>query len=304
MPLFLPPAVRGMLTFAWYVVFTVVLSCFLFAVAAVKFLVPAASARAVNSRVIDWIASGLWVACSVWAHRLMTPTRWDIRGADDLHMDRWCMIVSNHQSWVDILVLIRVLRGKVPPYKFFIKKQLLWLPFMGQCFWALDFPIMKRYSKEFLEKHPHLKGSDLEATRRSCEKFKDKPVTIMNFIEGTRFTPEKHQNQNSPYRRLLRPRAGGAAMTLYAMGDRLEYLVDVTIAYPGGVPALWTYFCGRAPEVRVAVKVSRIPPELKTGRYFTDPQSRRRFHDWLHELWTAKDRTLDDLMAENQKAQH
>ena len=289
---------RGLVTFAVYVIFTVVLCAFFFVVAAVKFLVPAKAVQKRASRELDWIASGMWVACSVWIHRILGRVEYDIRGQADLHMDRWCLIVSNHQSWVDILVLIRVLAGRVPPYKFFIKKELLWLPLMGQCFWGLDFPVMKRYPRHVVEKHPHLKGQDLETTRKSCGKFRHTPVAVMNFVEGTRFTREKQKKQGSPYRRLLKPRAGGAAMILYAMGDQLQDLVDITIAYPDGVPGLWDFFCGRTRRVRVDVRLRPIAEDLKNGRYFVDKQGRDWFYQWLDQLWARKDQTLDSLLSE------
>ncbi len=292
-----PPLLRGVLTFAIYVVFTVVLCLFFYLIAAVKFLVPAQGTRKQISRTLDSIASGIWVWCSVRTHDLAGSVIYDVSGDTNLRPDQWYMIVSNHQSWVDILVLIRVLKSKVPPYKFFIKKELLWLPFMGQCFWALDFPVMRRYSKEMLEKYPHLKGKDLETTRKYCEKFRHRPVSIMNFVEGTRFSAKKHEKQGSPYKHLLVPRAGGAAMILYAMGDQIHDLVDITIAYPEGVPGLWDYFCGRTRRVRVHLRLRKIPEDLKNGLYFEDKQGRSRFYSWLNELWAQKDQTLDALLS-------
>lgn len=294
---FLPPVIRGMVTFAFYVVFTVVLSVFLFAAAAVKFLVPVRPVKLWSSRVTDWIASGLWVKCAILTHRLTGRVRWEVTGAESINTDRWCLITCNHQSWVDILVLVHVLAGRVPAYKFFIKKELLWLPFFGQCLWALDFPVMKRYSRAFLEKNPHLKGKDLETAKKSCEKFKQTPVTVMNFAEGTRFTIEKHSRQQSPFKHLLRPRAGGMVMVLYAMGDLLEDMADITIAYPEGVPGLWEFFCGRISRVKVDARILQIPDEFKQGDYFNDPVRRTRFNEWLNSHWKEKDSILDTMLS-------
>ncbi len=294
---FLPPFIRGVLTFVFYVCFTVVLALFLFAVAVIRFLVPVRSAKLWGSRVTDMIASRLWVGCAIRTHRLTGRIRWNVSGADAIRTDRWCLIVSNHQSWVDILVLVHVLAGRVPPYKFFIKKQLLWLPFFGQCLWALDFPVMKRYSKDFLEKHPRFKGRDLETARKSCEKFKQTPVTVMNFVEGTRYTAEKRRKQGSAFKNLLKPRAGGLAITIYAMGDLLENLVDITIAYPEGVPGLWDFFCGRVPVVKVNARIVNIPEDFKQGDYFGDLQIKDGFNEWLNRLWDEKVRILDSMLS-------
>ncbi|MFP4193976.1 MAG: acyltransferase [Desulfobacterales bacterium] len=293
---FLPPFIRGILTFALYVAFTVALSLFLFAVAIVKFLSPFRGAKLWSSKVTDWIASGMWVRCAIWTHRLTGRVIWETSGLENVCTNRWCLIVSNHQSWVDILVLVHVLAGKVPPYKFFIKKELLWVPFFGQCLWAMDYPVMKRYSKEFLRKNPHLKGRDLETAKKSCEKFKEIPVTVINFVEGTRRTPEKQSMQDSPFRHLLRPRAGGLAMTIYAMGELLENMVDITIAFPEGAPGLWEFFCGKVSRVKVEARILDIPDEFFQAGYFTDNRVREPFNKWLNKIWEEKDETLDKMI--------
>ncbi|MCF8110459.1 MAG: acyltransferase [Desulfobacteraceae bacterium] len=293
---FLPPFIRGSITFVFYVFFTVVLALFLFAVAIVKFFFPVRKVKLWSSRVTDWIASSLWVRCAAWTHRLTGRVRWEAKGVENIGTQRWCLIVSNHQSWVDILVLVHVLAGKVPPYKFFIKKELLWLPFFGQCLWALDFPVMKRYSKEFLKKNPHLKGRDLETAKKSCEKFKEVPVTVINFVEGTRFTPEKHRMQQSPFKNLLRPRSGGLVMTLYAMGDLLDNMIDITIAYPEGAPGLWEFFCGKVSRIKVDARILEIPDEFTQGSYFTDNRVRGFFNKWLNRIWEEKDKILDKML--------
>ncbi|MFW6052522.1 MAG: acetyltransferase, partial [Desulfosalsimonas sp.] len=180
--------------------------------------------------------------------------------------------------------------------KFFIKKELLWVPFFGQCLWAMDYPVMKRYSKEFLKKNPHLKGQDLETAKKSCEKFKEIAVTVINFVEGTRFTSEKQQMQGSPFRHLLKPRSGGLVMTLYAMGDLLENIVDITIAYPEGAPGLWEFFCGKVSRVKVDARFLDIPEEFTRGDYFTDRELRDSFNKWLNRIWEDKDNSLEAML--------
>lgn len=288
--------IRAGLTLFFYLLFTtvifIVLQCFFL----VKLLIPLRRVRGFATRAVDSMASTCWVFCSNMTHRLFTRTRFSIHSNGDVLVNRWCLLLSNHQTWTDILVIIRVFFRKVPPYKFFVKKELLWLPLMGCAFWALDFPIMKRYSKAFIEKHPHLKGKDLEATRRACEKFKTQPVTIMNFVEGTRFTPEKQQAQQSPFRHLLKPRAGGTALVLYAMGGMLEEIVDITIVYPDGVPGLWDFFAGRTREIVVHVRRLPASPDL-VGDYYSDPDFKAHFQQWINELWKEKDARIERYLA-------
>ena len=289
--------IRGALTLLSYIIFTFLIFIVLLFVAVLKLIIPIKNFRHICSRFLDWLASNGWVFCANMTHRLLTRTRFDIRGLEAVQLNHWCLLLSNHQTWVDILVLIRVFFRRVPPYKFFIKKELLWLPMMGLSFWALDFPIMQRYSKDFIEKHPHLKGQDLEATRRACEKFKTQPVTIMNFVEGTRFTDVKHQKQKSPYKHLLKPRAGGTALVVYAMGEVLEQIVDVTIVYPHGVPGLWAYFCGRTREIIVDIRRIRVTPDL-IGNYFNDDDFKDHFQQWINAVWADKDALMDAYLAE------
>jgi 1-acyl-sn-glycerol-3-phosphate acyltransferase len=206
-------------------------------------------------------------------------------------------VVSNHRSWVDILVLQAVFNRRIPFLKFFLKQQLIWVPFLGLAWWALDFPFMRRYTAAHLAQHPEDRGKDLEATRRACEKFRLIPTSVMNFVEGTRFTPAKHAAMKSPYRHLLPPRAGGVSFVLSAMGGMLHSKLDVTIAYTTGTPTLWDLCCGRVGRVIVDVRRRPIEAWLSAGDYSEDPAFRARFQAWLAAVWTEKDALLERLLA-------
>lgn len=286
--------VRGILTLVSYICFTFVIFVLFVIIILFKIFVPHPRARAFAVRMMDILSSRCWVFCANLTHRIFGNFEWVITGETDFKTDKWSVILLNHQTWVDILVLIKVFYRKIPPYKFFIKKQLLWLPFMGPCFWALDYPIMERYSKDFLKKNPHLKGKDRETTRAACQKYRYLPVTLISFPEGTRFRAEKHRRQDSPYRNLLIPRAGGTSMALYAMGDLLENIVDVTIVYPGGVPGLWAFFCGRPRRILVDIQVMNMDGRL-AGNYDRDPVYREAFQEWLNQLWREKDERIRQM---------
>jgi 1-acyl-sn-glycerol-3-phosphate acyltransferase len=168
---------------------------------------------------------------------------------------------------------------------------------IGLCWWALDFPFMQRYSAAFLARHPHLKGKDVSTTRKACEKFRYKPVSVMNFLEGTRFTPEKHAKQQSPFTHLLKPKAGGISFVLNAMGEHLHKLLDVTIYYPKGAPSFWDYICGNVPNIKVQIRVLPIDPSW-IGDY-DDPQYRQQFQQTVNQLWLSKDQLLSALKQES-----
>ncbi|AGI22311.1 acyltransferase [Pseudomonas sp. MT3] len=264
-------------------------------IALLKLIVPGQAARDACSRGVMWIAE-TWAEIDKAVFALMTPTVWDIRGGDNLRGDTSYLVISNHQSWVDIPALVQAFNRKTPYFKFFLKKELIWVPFLGLAFWALDYPFMKRYGKAFLEKHPELKGKDLEITKAACEKFKRMPVTVVNYLEGTRFTPAKQANQQSPYKHLLRPKAGGVAFVLAALGEQLDTLLDVTLVYPKGPrPGFWDLLCGRVPRVIVDIQAREIDPALWQGDYENDPEFRQYVQAWVSRLWEEKDARIEAL---------
>lgn len=250
---------------------------------------------------LDGCASA-WISVNNVIQRITSNTKWQVEGLEDLTMKDWYLVVSNHQSWVDILVLQRIFNRKIPFLKFFLKKELIWVPFLGIAWWALDFPFMRRYSKSFLAKNPHLKGKDMESTRKACEKFQTKPVSIMNFVEGTRLTPEKFSRQNSPFDYLLKPKAGGLAFVLSAMGEQLHKLLDVTIHYPDGIPTFWDFVCGKVKRIEIKIRVLSIDDILKSDAfamdYFDNAEQRVKFQRWLNQLWLEKDKTLETMVTE------
>jgi 1-acyl-sn-glycerol-3-phosphate acyltransferase len=288
--------IRGGLSILLYLFNTVICCIPLFGVALVKLLLPVPPIQTGCRHVLTAIANA-WIAVNNLNQKIFNGIRWDVDGIDNLDPNGWYMVVANHQSWVDILVLQNVFYRKIPFLKFFLKKELFWLPLLGQAWWALDFPFMKRYSRQFLKKNPHLIGKDLEITKKACEKFKSMPVSVMNFVEGTRFTREKHVHQRSPYNHLLRTRAGGMAFVLAAMGDQLRYIVDVTIAYPQGVVSFWDFACGRVREIKVRVKTLPVSSQM-VGDYLRDMRFKRDFQDWLNRLWLDKDRDIAGMLTD------
>jgi 1-acyl-sn-glycerol-3-phosphate acyltransferase len=264
--------------------------------ALVKFLLPHKLRRHLNPW-LDGIASA-WVTFNSFHQRWLTGTRIDVEGDLNLRREEWYLLVANHQSWVDILVLLRVLNGHIPAFKFFIKKQLIWMPFLGAGCWALEFPFMRRYRREEVARNPALRGLDILETRTACEKYRDNPVTIFSFTEGTRFTPVKHARQNSVYKHLLMPRAGGLAFTLAAMNGQLKCLLDATIHYPEGRPTYWDYVCRRVGRVQLHLRQLPIPDDL-IGDYAQDPTFCAHFQEWLNRLWQEKDARLEQMAQQS-----
>lgn len=293
----MPDWIIGSVSFLGYMINTLFWTVLILVLALFKFILPFTPVRDVINRILNTFATA-WISINNLNQRFFTSTRLRVEGLDqvNLKLNNWYLVLSNHQSWVDILILQRIFNRRIPFMKFFLKKELMWVPVLGQAWWALDFPFMKRYSRSFIEKNPHLKGTDFERTRRACDSFRLSPISIMNFVEGTRFTPAKHMRQESPYRHLLRPRAGGVALVLSAMGEQVHRILNVTIIYPQKKKTFWEFLSGKVEEVRVRVDSIAVGTEL-IGDYVNDMEFRKQFQDWLHTLWTEKDQYIEGFLT-------
>jgi 1-acyl-sn-glycerol-3-phosphate acyltransferase len=295
MPASLPAPLRIPLAVLLLILNTVLHVLPLFALTFVKLLLPLHGARVALSRALVAIAES-WIGVNSALIDGFTRTRWQVEGLEGLQRDGNYLVLCNHQSWVDIPVLQKVFNRRIPFLRFFLKSQLIWVPLLGPAWWALDFPFMKRHSREQLAKHPELAGKDRETTRRACEKFRHLPVSVMNFVEGTRFTRAKHDAQGSTYRHLLRPKAGGVAFVLDAMGEGLHAILDVTIVYAQGAGSMMDLIAGRIRDIRVHVRHRAIDPDLR-GDYESDAVFRERFQAWVNALWMDKDAEVERLLA-------
>ena len=266
-------------------------------VAMAKALLPLAAVRPALDRGLMVIAES-WIGVNSRLVDVFTQTRFVVEGMEALRYGGHYLVLANHQSWVDIPVLQKVFNRRIPLLRFFLKSQLFWVPLLGLAWWALDFPFMKRYSKDMLARRPELAGRDLAVTRAACAKFRHIPVSVMNFVEGTRFTPAKHAQQAGPFRHLLKPKAGGVAFVVGAMGDAIESVLDVTVSYDIGKPSLDDLFADRIGEVRVHVRELAIPEGFAGGDYEGDAVFRERFQAWVNGLWLEKDARLAAWKAE------
>jgi len=288
-------ALHGAFTLSLLVANTLFFSACILAVIPLKVVAPTHGFRRNSYKLMEWLARA-WVDGNTLILRLTQPTRWDVAGMEGpFERDGWYLIISNHRSWADILVLLSLFNRRTPFLKFFIKQELLWFPLLGLIWWALDYPFMKRYSREYLRKHPEKMGKDLETTRRACEKFKDTPVSILNFLEGTRFTQAKHNRQQSPFRHLLLPKAGGIAFVLSAMGERFKEIINVTLVYPVKDFNFWHLLSGRLPKLVVRVQRLAVPPEAVIRDYELDSEFKKFFQNWVNRLWREKDQLIEEL---------
>jgi len=236
-----------------------------------------------------------WTAHNRWMIKALDITRAEVSWQQeaDMSRDNWYLVICNHQSWTDILLLQSYLYGTIPPLKFFTKEQLIWVPGIGVAMYVLGFPYVKRVTKAQIKANPKLRNADRENTAAACEGFKNHPTSILNFVEGTRRTEEKANRQGSEYKHLLRPKIGGLDYVLEGMEQHLHKLLDVTIVYPDGVPLFWDFLQGKCRRVIIEVTPHDIPYENLAA---DDSNRRTHLAQWIKSIWTAKDAHIDEVL--------
>lgn len=264
----------------------------------IRYLIPIKPIRNAITNMINDIFPAVWTDINGGILRLAGKIQWEIKGEGTLNPQHWYFVFANHQSWADIVVMQHAFNRKIPLLKFFLKKELLWsLPMGGLACWMLDYPFMKRYNKAYLRKHPEKKQADIETTRQACERFKQRPTSVMNFLEGTRFTSQKQKDRSSPYSYLLRPKAGGVAFVVSELKDYIKEVIDVTITYADENPTFWKFLCGKISKVSVHYQVIPLEEQLY-GDYYQNPAFRRQFQRWINGLWQEKDKVIATTLSQ------
>ena len=292
---------RGIATIALLLVNLVVWGTLVTLAGMLKFAVQLTAPRSpLRTRVILALASlgDRWVAANDRVFAWMLPTQWDVAGIpDDLDRNGRYLVISNHLSWVDIFVHFRVFHRRTAFIRFFLKHRLIWFPIAGQACWALEFPFLRRYTGEYLQRHPEKRGEDIRTARKACQRYRHIPVTILSFLEGTRLTREKQADQDSPWRNLLRPRIGAIAFVLASLGEQLDAVFDATVTYPGTDITFWRFVCGRVPRIAVRVRKIDVPAEFLTADITQPGAVRDRFRSWIDAIWSEKDAEIERLSS-------
>jgi 1-acyl-sn-glycerol-3-phosphate acyltransferase len=253
--------------------------------------------KAIIKIATHWISSN-----SALIDNMLPRKDWRISLPDDIHTNGKYLLVSNHQSWVDTSIVQYIGEKRLPLTRFFTKFELIYIPIVGQAFYFLDFPMMRRHSKEAIAKNPALKGKDIEEAKRACALLKDKPFTLLNYLEGTRFTKAKQAQQKSPYTHLLKPRAGGLSLAISALGEDIDGILDMTIVYPDGVPSYGDLWKGNIKRLGVDLRYIDIPDALfesiKQGGYENDEDTKAQMFDWVEQVWRQKDERISTMLVD------
>ena len=286
---------QGAVALLIFAVNTIILTTSIFILSIFKFIAPKGRPRNTVTQALSWLAE-LWVSVNKGFTGFYRNMEWDIELPDGLDNQARYLVFCNHQSWVDIPVLQHCLNRRAPFMRFLLKQQLIWVPFLGVAWWALDMAFLRRYSRRELIKNPSLRGKDLENAARACEKLKHIPVSMMTFPEGTRFTVAKREQQNSPFTHLLKPHYGGIGQVLHSFDEALDCLIDVTIVYPNGAPNLWQFVSGQIKKISVRIQLRPIDKGLRGINYREDREGKRHLRSWLNDIWIAKEQEISLIL--------
>ena len=266
---------------------TLILAVLMIPLGVIKFLIPLRTLRASFTRIIIKIGE-LWIDVnSLWVIYLHKPNI-EITGEENLNGDSWFLSTSNHQSAADIFIVQYITNRKIPMLKFFIKYELIYVPVIGICWWALDMPFLKRYTQKQIKKNPKLKGRDYKKMKKSLEHYSLHPVSIFSYAEGTRFTEKKHKLQKSEFTNLLKPKEGGLAIALSNV-NKIKELIDITIIYDNDNLGFWNYLCGNIKNIKVFISKIEVPSKYLTENLISSEELRGDFKLWLNSIWKEKD---------------
>ena len=246
-----------------------------------------------SQKILNWIGEQ-WNAGNDLIARAFYGLEFDVHGLDDpeISHDKSYLIICNHQAFTDIFVLESVLNRRVPFMKYFLKQKLIWFPILGICWWGLNFPFVKRYSREQLRQRPALAGKDLERVLKACEKYKSYPTALLNFVEGHRRNSKRTpEMEKSPYKYLLKPRGAGLAIARNILRDVLSGVLDITIVYHKDRSSFKDLFTGKIDKVKVIIEfipISEVPLEESPNPKALPKKMQR----WLKKRWEIKDQIL------------
>lgn len=257
----------------------------------IKTIIPS---KTLDEMAIAW--GNNWIGVNNWLiDNILPDIDWQITLPTNLHKNGRYLLVCNHQSWVDTTVMQYVGLERMPLTRFFTKWELIFIPFVGLAFKVLGFPMMKRHSKKDIAKNPALKKQDLEEARRACTNLQSQPYTLLNYLEGTRFTPQKQAEQQSPFQHLLKAKTGGLALAINVLGREIDALLDMTIVYPDGIPDYGDFWTGRVRRIAVDIREIELPSWVLQGNYEDDADFREKFQDWVSQLWKDKDQRIEQM---------
>lgn len=289
--------ILGVFVVSFYILYSAFFSIFfVLPLGLIKYLVVKQSWQDVIRCLLNKVIQ-LWILLSNFLIDHVMRVKVIVDGLENLSVHKWYLVISNHISATDTVILAKIFNKKIPPPRFFMKSELVWMaPFIGIACFLMEFPCLKRYSKQKLEKNPALKKHDIKVLEKLGQHFKNIPVSIFTFAEGTRVTQKKIEQQHSPYRHLLKPKAGGILMALSTMGKQLSCILDVSIVYPEKSYSFWDFLCGRVKKILIHVNKIHLSEEfLKNAS--DNPMFRANIQEWVNQVWAKKDESIERMLS-------
>ena len=225
---------------------------------------------------------------------LLHQLEWEFEIPENLSINDWYIAMSNHQSWADIFILLIAGHKKIPLLKFFMKKELQWIPIIYLVHKTIDMPFLHRHSPEQIKANPELKKLDFENAKTAAKRFSRNPSTAFSFAEGTRFSQFKNLEQQSPYPNLLKPKVGALSIALSGMPE-VKTLIDFTIVYSSNKRTAWQFLCGDLNKAKIIAKTYKIPKNLQSYTYENKSEYRKQFQLFIDEIWQKKQSMISEL---------
>jgi 1-acyl-sn-glycerol-3-phosphate acyltransferase len=208
---------------------------------------------------------------SFWLERVMAIDL-VIHGQPPNDPDEQMIVVCNHRSWFDILLVQDVVTSHGPRVNFLVKRELAWVPIVGWICLALGFPMLARGGSV------GSRNNDIDSIANAADELNKAPAALLNFAEGTRFTDAKHLAQVARYQHLLNPKAGGLRIMLRALEN--VRVLDMTIIYPDDDVSFWDCMGGRSRRIEIVL-------EYFNAAEISNPTA------WINSRWQEKDQLID-----------
>lgn len=274
-----------------YIIFILSLGVLLLSIISIPRIVPIEAIRKITTATSNQIGNALVWFLKVTLGFIHRP-KWQIEYPENISMKKWYLGMSNHSSWADIFILLFVSNYKIPLLKFFIKKELRWIPIIYLIHKTIDMPFLNRHSPTKIQNNPALRTHDFENAKIAAQKFTRYPTTAFSFAEGTRFTNEKRALHSSLFENLLKPKIGALVTALSGM-PMVEELIDFTIIYKTSKRSAWDFACGEMKDVKIIVKCYEIPKSILS----IDNDSavfRTEFRKFIDRIWREKQTLIKD----------
>ena len=221
--------------------------------------------------------------CGVTFHRYFSRV---------LCQDKSYVMVVNHRSHVDILVILAVFYDQIPNVKFFLKRSLLWVPFLGQFCYLMNYVFVRKIKKNLVRRNPGIVQKQRDLISQQCRDLVKSPVTLAVFAEGTRYVSEKKLGVKNIFRNLLAPQPAGIALALEASSKHISDLLDITLVYDVGFVSAWLLLSGQVNDIEIHAQTFDVAKSNLVGDYVKDRNYRKYFSEWVRTLWQRKDELL------------